>query len=229
MIEVAKVRATVLALGLVVPAAASAGDWDGLYGGVFVGGGGGLGHSDEVNGPRSYWPTTRGATAVAVAGWQRQEGRMVGGIEAEAGMLGLSGSSRRAVTGGTIEAKTSLGAYGALSARAGVLAMPDLLIFGKAGIAVAALDATTTQTCTGPSFCGGAQTGPTSRASTDKPALGYTLGAGVEKTFEDRWSVRAEYQYVSFSDQLALPKGSGPGWHQSADAHLAKLGVVRRF
>lgn len=200
--------------------------WAGIYGGGDLGYGAGRDDVREIGGSRSYYPDLDGLSGDMHLGWQSQRGAWLWGGEVEAGYLGQSGSLSRSDSGGIVTSEAELGLYGALSGRLGYVAS-SWLLYIRAGFAVAGLDASTTQNCpSGP--CGLAA----SRAETSEQTWGYLFGAGVERKLggdDGRWSWRAEYQYITFRDELALPAGTGPGWTHDLDLHMLKLGVNYSF
>jgi outer membrane immunogenic protein len=206
-------------------APALAQDWSGLYGGIHFGLGRGQDEVREVNGPRTFYPDTDGALGGVQIGWQRQFERVVAGGELELGYLGQEGSVTSSDANGTVTSRAELGAYGAVSARAGYLLTPSWLVFARAGITLAAIDAQTDQTCSG----GGCTLTPSSAATRDH-AWAYMFGGGVENALSERWRARLEYQYYDFRRELALPaSGSGPGWNHELDLHAIKFGINYRF
>jgi outer membrane immunogenic protein len=221
-------RKILLALALLglAPAATRADDWSGVHLGAHLGYGRGRDDVREVNGPRTYYPDTRGGLGGVQAGWQRAWGRVIGGVEIEGGHLGQSGDVARSDGGGTVTSRAELGAYATLSGRFGYLLTPDWMLFGRLGATVAALDARTEQSCPG-AGC----TLTASSAATRRTAWGVTYGIGAERALGAGWHGRIEYQYVDFRRELALPAdgGAGPGWNHSLDLHAVKLGVNYRF
>lgn len=216
----------ILAVSAGAARAGEAGSWSGVYGGLHFGYGAGRDDVNEVNGPRAYFPDTRGILGGVQLGWQKQINRLVLGVESELGHLGQSGDESRAASGGTVATSIDLGAYATLAGRVGYVPAPDWLVFARAGLAIASLDATTTQTC--PS--GGCGLTPSS-ASTRDYTWGGVFGGGVERAVAARWSARIEYQYMLFVRELALPDngGPGPGWNHDIDLHLLKIGLTYRF
>lgn len=210
------------------PTLASTPSWTGAYVGGSVNFGRGSNEAAEVNGPRDYITDFGAAYGAGHIGWQRQWARLVGGIELEAGYLGMGSTITRDVTGGSITSGTDIGAYGALSGRMGVLLTPTLLLYGRAGIALADINGKTTQTCDA-SLCGGAQSTAVSEAKTKSPSWGVLLGAGLEHQFSSRWSGRVEYKYMDFRKELALPTVDGPGWNHGVDVHSLSVGVSYKF
>lgn len=160
------------AFGLVSTVVERPGIWNGLYAGVGAGYASGDSDAQEINGPRNYIANFDGAAGFFYVGWQRQLGRLVGGVELAAGYLGAGSHVTRDVTGGSITSGADFGAYGSLSARLGLLATPTLLLYARGGIALADVDAATVQTCTDGTLCGGAQTTSVSEARSDSPTWG---------------------------------------------------------
>jgi outer membrane immunogenic protein len=216
----------ILALPAGAARAGETGTWSGVYGGLHLGYGAGRDDVTEVNGPRAYFRDTRGVLGGAQLGWQKQIDRLVAGIELELGHLGQSGDESRADAGGTVTTSIDLGAYATLAGRVGYVPAPEWLVFARAGLAIAALDATITQTCP----AGGCGLTP-SRASTRDYTWGGVFGGGIERAFATRWSARVEYQYMLFVRELALPDNAdpGPGWNHDIDLHVLKLGLNYRF
>jgi outer membrane immunogenic protein len=212
-----------LALCVLPGSTASAAEWSGVYAGLSTGYGSGRDSVSEINGPRAYQADPEGFQGGVHVGWLRQFDRFVGGFEVEGGYLGQSGETARQDAGGTVRSSTDIGAYGLLSGRAGVLVHPDWLVFGTAGVTLASLDATTTQSCTG-SPCG---VTPGSASTRDR-TWGFTFGGGVERAVSERWRGRIEYRYTDFRRELALP-AAGTGWNHDLDNHALRLSIERRF
>jgi outer membrane immunogenic protein len=203
--------------------------WTGAYVGMNLGYAAGDDEAREINGARNYIADLNGASAGIVLGWQKQWQRWVTGLELEAGYLGLGSTVQRDVAGGFITSGADLGAYAAVSGRLGFLIAPTWLVYARAGVVAAELDARTKQTCTGPDLCSGAQTTVVSSAETNSPTWGLLLGAGVEWQLQGRWSSRLEYQFIDFRDELALPAIDGPGWEHDVNVHAVKFGLSYRF
>jgi outer membrane immunogenic protein len=231
--------ASVVAIGLALPVEAAdlsgpmppppAPIWSGVYLGANLGYAAGDDEAREINGPRNYIANFDGVVGGISIGWQRQRQSWVTGLELEAGYLGLGSTVQRDVTGGFITSGADLGAYAALSGRLGYLIAPSWLVFARAGVVAADLNARTRQTCTGPNLCGGAQSTPVSSADASSPTWGLLLGAGVEHQLAGRWTGRLEYQFMDFRDELALPAVDGPGWHHDINVHAVKFGLSYRF
>jgi len=70
--------------------------------------------------------------------------------------------------------------------RLGYLVLPDVLVFGAAGIAFADVDVK------GAALAGGGG---------DERFFGWTYGAGIEAMFSDRWFARVEYAHTDYDDE----------------------------
>lgn len=208
---------------------AEAGGWSGAYAGFSAGYASGDDQAQEINGARNYIADFNGAVGSAHIGWQQQYRSIVAGIEVEAGYLSLSDNVTREVVGGSITSGADLGAYAAFTGRLGYLIDPATLVYGRAGVAVAKLDSRTTQTCTGPDLCGGAQSSAESSAATSDYSLALVIGGGLERAIDARWTARIDYQFMNFRDELALPAVDGPGWEHEADVHTIQAGLSYRF
>lgn len=220
-------RLLLWALAVLVTAAGSAraGEWSALYAGAHLGYGRGQVQVDEINGPRQYFVDSDGILGGVQFGASWQWSRFVAGVELEAGHLGQTATDRRGDAFGTVSVDTTIGPYGTLTGRLGYAVAPDWLLLARGGLAVAAIDARTTQSCTGAVPCGVTP----GIARDDAIAPGIAIGGGIEYAVLRQWTLRAEYQYLRFSDRLALPDGPGEGWSHAPDLHALKASVNFRF
>lgn len=205
------------------------GNWTGPYVGVDLGYAGGDDQASEVNGQRFYIADLDGVSGALHLGWQLQRGRVVAGVEAEAGYSGAGNSISRDFGSGTVTSGADLGTFGSVAARIGFAPSDRWLLFGKMGAAVTELTATTTQSCPTADLCDGAQSSTESVAVNDDVAWGLMLGAGVEHRLGERWSARLSYTYTDYNDALALPAIDGPGWKHDVNTHSLRVGVSYRF
>jgi len=217
-------------------------DWSGLYIGVHAGGGLALVDVGDPFGPSIYGDTLRtpGLLAGGQAGYNWQFGSTVLGIEADASLADMDGTNTCfAYSGRYVSAncRAHIDALGTLAGRLGWTLPFDgrTLLYGKAGLAWqhSKVDGTANDEFGS----------PTTRAEGFR--LGWTLGAGVERAISSRWSLKAEYDVLSFSGEDFTSPASGyqtvpapdpnltnvPGasTHISQDLHLFKLGVSYRF
>ena len=142
----------------------------GAYAGIATGYATGDDEAQEINGPRNYIADFGGVTAAGYVGWQFQLQSVIAGLELEGGDLNLSSNVTRDVTGGEITSGARLGGYAAFTGRVGVLIDPSILIYGRAGIAIAQLDGQMAQTCIDPGLCGGVQSTRVSNEETNGSA-----------------------------------------------------------
>jgi outer membrane immunogenic protein len=110
------------------------------------------------------------------------------------------------------DSTTSLPWFATFRGRAGFLADPSLLLYATGGLAVAEVKYATQESLTAQFFGPGA-TGTTPRAgfppvtvlgpalSESQTRVGWTVGAGLEKKFNQNWSAKLEYLYLDFGSK----------------------------
>ena len=230
------------------PAAAEAVyNWSGFYGGVNVGGawgsydpqtstgpGGNLGAASIAQvfsaGRQSIDPG--GFTGGGQAGYNRQFGRFVVGIEADLDYLHLNGAANSGAVGYILAPGRQfvISSYGhndwlfTLRPRAG-FAVNNWLFYATGGLAVTNLEGDLLFT---DSF------GALQSAAINSNKLGYTVGAGVEWGISDRLSAKVEYLYLNFDRTVAAQTSTNiPAqvFNQSEDltGHMVRLGLNYRF
>ncbi len=209
---------------LAAPAAAD-GEWSTLHAGVHLGFGRGQDRVSEINGTRAYYVDGDGLLVGLQFGASRQWGRFVAGVELEAGHLGQTAQKTHGDANGVVTVDTTIGPYGTLTGKLGYAAAPGWLVLARGGLAVAAIDASTTQSCDSGIVCNVTP----GIARDDAVAPGIAIGGGVEYAVLKQWTVRAEYQYLRFSERLALPAGPGEGWNHDPDLHALKFSLNFRF
>lgn len=218
-------------------------DWSGLYVGAHLGGGLSLTDVKDPFGASLYGDTVRspGPLAGGQIGYNWQVGRGILGLEADASWADLFGTETCFAYSGfyvSANCRSQVDALGTLAARFGWLVNPDAdtMLYGKAGIAWrnGKVDAETNDD---PGY-------PATSASGTR--WGWMLGAGVERALSARWSVNAEYDYLSFAKAgFSSPIGSfqpapapdptnlitvlPTATSASQDAHLFKVGVNYRL
>lgn len=178
------------------------------------------------------------------AGYNWRAGRFVIGGQAEATIFGDVGMKSRGTLVGTStslvapfttvstidqsELAQLLRSRAGLIGRAGLLATPNLLVYGLGGAEFGHFTFQDTVDQVGGAY--------------GKWAFGYTAGAGAELKLTDRWSVRGEYRYLRFNlDRKAasvftstsvgsatLSANSNTSQTRT-DLHLGKFGVAYTF
>lgn len=217
--------------------------WNGFYLGAHLGGALSLSDANDPFGSSIYGDTARspGPIAGGQIGYNWQLGRGLVGLEADASWADLFGTETCfAYSGFYISAncRAETDALGTLSARFGWLVGLDAgtLLYGKAGAAwrSGSVDATTNDDAGYPT------------TNADGIHWEWMLGAGVERAISQRWSLKAEYDYLNFGDQSIATPISGfqsvpsadpndmtpvasRGTDVSTEAHLFKVGLNYRL
>jgi len=169
-------------------------NWTGFYVGVNAGYGGGMKDWGGINFPAS------GAFGGGQIGFNRQVGNLVFGLEAEA-FSGMKGSQFEnvAVPFGTTNFNatiaTKIDAVESAALRLGV-AVDRWLVYGKGGLALAQERHSEQQTST----IVGVPFAQTVNISGYEQRRGWLAGVGAEYAFLGNWSVKAEYDYLDFSN-----------------------------
>jgi opacity protein-like surface antigen/outer membrane protease len=198
---------SILALAAAAPSAradpaSSRFDWSGGYLGYHTGGALGMVDVADPFGSSIYGDTVRtpGMLAGGQLGYNWQYGATVLGLEADASWADMDGTNTCfAYSGFFISAncRTHIDALGTFTGRVGWALPfdPATLLYGKGGLAWAhtKVDATTND------WFGT----PTTR--TESIRWGWTLGAGAERAVAPHWSLKAEYDFLSFGGSIATP------------------------
>jgi opacity protein-like surface antigen len=224
--------AAALAVALVAPAAAQDQfNWTGLYLGAHVGHGTGdhkgtglySDNSDDykVLDPETGKVPLEGTLGGLQAGLNVQAGRFVYGIEGDFSWTGVGGhktfisdwdNANQTNTGGdgttdyTWKIKTDLEWLATLRGRLGVLVVDNLLIYGTGGAAFAKAGSHETVTGFPPQRFNPPET--TVLASSSENLFGWVAGAGAEWALTERWSLKAEWQYIRFDNVDSHFKGT---------------------
>jgi opacity protein-like surface antigen len=220
--------------------------WEGMYVGLQTGAAWGETHVSDPFGPSIFGDNiqTPGPFAGGVIGFNWQLGAGVFGIEADANWANLDGTNTCYAASGLFvssNCRAHIDAIGTLAARIGVAAgrTGQSLLYVKGGAAWEdrSID-TTLNSALGPfpPIVSPAST------STSETRWGWTVGAGLEQALFGGWSVKAEYDYLSFGSAIInTPAGLtqiGPSTFLvtpgvtakvADDDHVFKLGVNYRF
>jgi opacity protein-like surface antigen len=212
-------------------------DWRGAYVGVHTGAALGNVDVDDPFGGSIFGSTVRtpGMLAGGQAGYNWQSGATVFGIEADASWADMDGTNTCFAFSGfyvSSNCRTHIDALGTFTGRLG-RALPEdarTLLYGKAGLAWQHYEVDATAN-------GGLGLGRTSKNGF---GLGWTLGAGVERAISRSWSLRGEYDFLSFGgESFSAPASqiqtggvmtaiAGRATDISQDIHQIKLGVNYR-
>ena len=215
-------------------------NWSGAY--IGAQGGYGLGHvqsPDFVAHPTSGKYDFDGGLAGATGGVNAQAGNFVFGVEGEWMWTNIKGSRTTTAVFGpgssqTIATDTKVDWLAIAAARAGFVVGDRLLVYGKAGVAIAQQQHGFELNQIAP--------GGTVTASLNAKAIhtGVVGGIGAEYAVGGNWSVKVEYDYIKMLGQGSTATGvenvnlpplvgsmptTGSFSKQSQDLHLLKFGV----
>jgi outer membrane immunogenic protein len=176
--------------------------WNGCYVGGFVGGAWSQNSTArDLNGYNSLgdtWSYRVGSSVIGggTLGCNQTIGQnFVLGIEGEGGYMHLRGAALDSLSPFIpldTTASTRIGdAYGLLAMRAG-FAVNRTLFYAKAGAALTNAKVSVVD----PVLAGGNTINAVD--STNKNAIAFAVGGGLEYAFTDKWSVKAEYLYLDF-------------------------------
>jgi outer membrane immunogenic protein len=132
-----------------------------------------------------------GVIGGAQTGYNYQFGAWVLGLEADIQASGQKGGSTFQVLGlptATLTTDHKLEWFGTARPRLGVLATPNLLLYGTGGVAFGQVKDSYTATVAG--------LGTVATATVDDVKAGWTAGAGIEGAFGGGWSAKVEYLYI---------------------------------
>jgi len=222
--------------------------WSGTYIGLHMGGAWGEAHVSDPFGRSIFGDDIRtpGPLGGGQLGANFQFGSAVAGIEVDLSAADLDGTNTCFAFSGlyvSANCRSHTTALSTLTGRLGVAVGPQgrTLLYGKAGLAWKhnSVDATAGGGLAAPGFLpgGGAAT------SASGSRFGWTVGGGVEYALSGYWSVKAEYDFLSFDGdhftspnsavQFALPNVflvvPGLGASTSQDIHEFKVGLNYRF
>jgi outer membrane immunogenic protein len=197
-------------------------DWSGLYAGVDVGyvagksnlfiASGGIGGATDLNSSLDPGGFIGG---IHIGFNQEMANRFVLGAEADIAYNNVDGLTN---FGGSALVKSEIKWSGSARLRAGY-AFDRTLPYITAGVAAAKYEATIiSATPTGDILIH------------DETYTGWTVGAGVEHAFTDRWIARVEYRYSDFgSKDLSLAEGTGTVTSVDLKTHDLRVGLSYKF
>nr|WP_249811325.1 outer membrane beta-barrel protein [Bradyrhizobium sp. 197] len=211
-------RSADLSVGVPPPVAS----WTGLYVGTHLGSG--WGYDAWRSGSGALAPFTPffgeassdGTIGGAQIGYNKQIGRWVLGVEADASVADLQGIAE---CGNSVWiCRTRTNALGTATARLG-FTVDQFLLYGKGGFGWAREELATTPY---PTF------GNVNQFYGSATRLGWTAGLGLEYAFAPGLSAKIEYDYLHFGDKtttLTDQFGNQSNVAVGSDAQLIKLGV----
>ena len=221
------------------PPAAALFNWSGFYIGGHVGYAWGQSRTEALGPdaldcggigtcPEFLSHSTSGAFGGLHLGHNWQFNSTVFGIEIEGGYLGARGSAfSPAVPDHFFSAQ--YGAYGALTARLGVVMNQTTLLYLKGGGVVAQIKREALDDLPGPPD-------PDHSISESRARFGWTIGGGIEHAFANNWTVRVEYLYMHFLRRTAFDIGDGGGlggapspYNFDDYLHTVRLGLSYKF
>jgi len=201
------------------PVVVPAYNWTGLYFGFSAGGGFGTSRKDFAPALGQTATTTGdfsvgGALGGVFAGYNRQWGNFVGGIEADFSGTGIDGKTNCPNPRFTCE--TNTGWLATVRPRLGYV-FGSSMVFVTGGLAVADVNVKSFVTTNG---LGGVDFNSTTP--------GWTAGVGFETTIFPNWSVKAEYLYVQFED-TDVSSNVGTPTTTKLDENLVRAGLSYSF
>lgn len=147
------------------------------------------------------------------------------------------GNDFNIVTTTSANSEWSMPWFATFRGRAGFLADPSLLLYGTGGLAVGEVKFATQATATAQLF-GPGSTGTTPQGapitvvgpafSESQTRVGWTVGAGLEKKFNQNWSGKLEYLYVDFGTKTYFG-GAANGVDVSFHDHIFRGGFNYAF
>ena len=213
-------------------------DWSGAYVGIHTGGALGLVDVEDRFGGSIFGDTVRtpGLLAGGQLGYNWQFGATVLGLETDASWADMDGTNTCFAFSGfyvSSNCRTAIDALGTVTGRLGRrLPFDDrTLLYGKAGLA---WEHSKTQATVN----GGFGLPSTSTSGFD---VGWTLGAGAERAIAPHWSLRAEYDFLSFGGEGftapasivqsggILVNAAGAATEIAQDIHRFKIGMNYRL
>ena len=196
----------------------------------------------------SYDTRRSGWEAGAQVGCNRQFGGFVVGIEADLNWADVRNSVTATylpfpsanplftISTSNETVSTRMDWFSTVRARGG-LVFDRWFVFGTGGLAIAHFRSNTSVVYgangTSPVFANAQHFG-----SAERTRVGFAFGGGVEYAWDNNWSIKAEYLYMTFqpwsySSPLTAPAGVAPGytWVTSvrAQEHIARIGINYRF
>jgi outer membrane immunogenic protein len=166
----------------------------------------------------TFGDSESGFVAGLQAGFNYQIGQFVLGVEGQISWTDIARSTVTTIGGVTFSDSIELNWVATVAARFGV-AFGNALLYAKGGVAFADWSANARDSRFGTVF---------NRSDTE---TGWMVGAGIEYGFAPNWSLKVEYNFMSFDldrDNFTIAGVAGSFDHD-LDIHLVKAGVNFRF
>lgn len=128
-------------------------------------------------------------------GWQRNDWVFGPELGFDFGSIEDSVSGRLAPRGYVptdVEAESKIKNVISLTGKLGYVVRPDVLLFGKAGVARADIEYR---------LSGADESGETYSGNSDYKKTGYIVGFGAEKRINEKFTVTGEYEYANFGKE----------------------------
>ncbi len=168
-----------------------------------------------------------GFTGGGQIGYNYQLGSFVLGLEGDIGYAGLSKSGfARNAFAPDVTTSADGGFVATLRPRIGYT-FDRLLVYGTAGLAVANLRTSITDSCT-VAPCNA----NTIAVSKDSTRLGLAIGAGLEYKLDQHWTTKVEYLHTGFGGTAATgmgADGNSYSWRNSLDENTVRAGLNYKF
>jgi outer membrane immunogenic protein len=194
-------------------------NWTGLYVGMVAGYATGSSQHLSAIGPITDPYDMSGMMIGGTVGYNWQFSNWVIGVEGDWSWTNKKGSAPDVPPFNVLfTSATNEKWIATVRGRLGYAFAGDWLIYGTAGLAVAAIEATVI--------------GPTASAAETKTRMGWTFGAGVEKALWGSWSIKGEYLYVKFRDSSYFdtpPLGIATRSNVPVTDHLLRVGLNYKF
>lgn len=218
--------------------------WNGAYVGLNAGYGfsnldGGIAVLDTVgrpygSGPLGYGVDGKGLLGGIQAGINSRSGMFFSGIEADLQWADISDTSKTSfappvIFPFTYTATSRINGLATIRARAGI-ALDSTLIYVTGGFALGKAEYEAQYFIT--------SNNAYANLRSSDILKGYVLGAGVEQALGGAWSLKLEYQYINFGDQVAqgglhfangTPSGETVTTGFDMDLHTVRVGLNYKF
>jgi outer membrane immunogenic protein len=191
--------------------------------------------------PRSIPINPKGVVGGGQTGCNAQVAQWVFGVETDfqGSNISVSNGMSPIPNAGaqfTTTATESRDWFGTLRARAGLLALPQALLYATGGLAYGETSLSfSTQAVAAPGVAC-SPVFPCATASASGTSIGFTVGAGMEWMFAPNWTVKAEYLYLDLGKRTisgpTVPTTVPPGVFAAGvdfREHIARVGVNYLF